>query len=306
MEPFCVHLYRTMAVCPDFQEGVDLFFCNNAVGIIDIAVSSGNSHRESTERGGLFDHAPGCVTVAGYRNALALDRIVFVMEHFLQEGDCTVAGRFRTEQGTAVGRILSGQYTVLPGAGQPAVLSVQPADLLGTDADITGRYIYFRSDMPVQLRHECLAETHDFTVALSCGSEIAASFSAAHRQTGQGILERLFEAKELQGSQGQILRKAQTAFVWSDGAVELYPPAAVDLRLSVIVHPYNPERDDAVRFDHTLQQRMIPVFRMSVQYRTDGSEDFLYGLVELGLIRVSFPELGQGLINIIVHSNQMR
>ena len=30
------------------------------------------------------------------------------------------------------------------------------------------------------------------------------------------------------------------------------------------------------------------------------------GLVELGLIRVSFPELCQGLINIIVHSNQMR
>ena len=51
--------------------------------------------------------------------------------------------------------------------------------------------------MLVQLRHKALAESKDFTVALTLRIKVRAPLSPSHRQRGQSVLEDLFEAEEL-------------------------------------------------------------------------------------------------------------
>jgi hypothetical protein len=49
-----------------------------------------------------------------------------------------------------------------------------------------------------QLAHERLAEATDFSVALALGVEISTALATAHVKASQGILEGLFETKELE------------------------------------------------------------------------------------------------------------
>jgi hypothetical protein len=48
-----------------------------------------------------------------------------------------------------------------------------------------------------KLRHEALAETHHLSVALALRIKIASALASADRKTGQGVLEALLEAEEL-------------------------------------------------------------------------------------------------------------
>ena len=54
----------------------------------------------------------------------------------------------------------------------------------------------------VQLRHEALAEAHDFIVALALGVEVGAALAAADGQAGEGVFENLLKAQELEDAQG--------------------------------------------------------------------------------------------------------
>ena len=63
---------------------------------------------------------------------------------------------------------------------------------------------------------------------------------------GQGILEDLLEAQELQN--GQIDRgvKSKTAFVRTKSGIELHPVSTVDLDLALVIFPDTSELDDAL------------------------------------------------------------
>ena len=56
--------------------------------------------------------------------------------------------------------------------------------------------------MAAQLSHEGLAEAHDLSVGLALRVEVGTALAAAHRQRGQGVLENLLEAKELDDGLG--------------------------------------------------------------------------------------------------------
>ena len=81
--------------------------------------------------------------------------------------------------------------------------------------------------------------------------------------------------------------EAQTALVGADGAVELDAVAHVDLGLALVVHPRNAEHDDALGHGHALQQGLAAVLGLvGVHHGTEGIQDLLDGLVELGLAGV--------------------
>ena len=117
-----------------------------------------------------------------------------MLQNFIQIIDRAVAGGFRTDEGAAVGEAFARQDAVLEDALQPAVLAVKEADLAAAHADVAGGNVNVRTDVAVKGRHEALAETHDFRVALALGIEVRAALGAADGLAGQGVLESLFKA----------------------------------------------------------------------------------------------------------------
>ena len=179
------------------DEIVDLFVGRDAVGIIDIAVRTGQRDDLRAERGGLLADAPGNVAEARAGDGLALERLALVLEHLVEVVNRAVAGRLRTDQRAAVGLTLAGQDAVLPLALQATVLAEEIADLTAADTHITGRDVAVRPDVAIERRHEALAETHDLRVGLAGRVEVGAALAAADGQAGQAVLEDLLKAQKL-------------------------------------------------------------------------------------------------------------
>src|SRR5699024_3492208 len=97
--------------------------------------------------------------------------------------------------------------------------------------------------------HEALAKTHDFLVGFTLWIKIRSTFSTAKRLFGQGVFENLVEPEKLHDTCGDRWVKPQSAFIWTESIVELDTITSVHLHLSIVVHPWNPECNDAVRFD---------------------------------------------------------
>ena len=125
--------------------------------------------------------------------------------------------------------------------------------------------------MAGQLVHEGLAEAHDLVVGLALGVEVRAALAAAHGKGGQGVLEDLLEAQELQHAERDGGVEAQAALVGADGGVVLDAEAAIDLDLAGVVDPRDAELDDALGFDDALKQGRLLELRMSVECRLQGA-----------------------------------
>ena len=72
------------------------------------------------------------------------------------------------------------------------------ANLACANADVASGNVLVGTDVTVKLCHEGLAETHNLSVAASAQREVRAALAAAHRQSGERVLECLLEAEELQ------------------------------------------------------------------------------------------------------------
>ena len=82
------------------------------------------------------------------------------------------------------------------------ILAEHEADLAAADADVARGHVGALADVARQLVHQRLAEAHHLALALSLRIEVRAALAAAHRQTGERILERLLEAEEFENAQG--------------------------------------------------------------------------------------------------------
>ena len=171
-----------------------------------------------------------------------------MLQHFVQVVHSAVTGGFRTGQGTAVGKALTGEHAVFPGALQASVLSEQVPDFSAAYAHISCRDIGFRTDVTVKSGHKALAKTHDLTFRPSCGIKIRTALAAANRKSGQGILENLFKAQEFDNAGADIFLKAQTALVGAYGTVELATIPDVCMYFSKVVYPNDPEGKHPLRF----------------------------------------------------------
>ena len=67
-----------------------------------------------------------------------------------------------------------------------------------TYTDVTGRNVSLRTNMTPQFQHECLYETHYFSIRLATRREVGTTFTTTHRQSSQRVFEGLFECEELQ------------------------------------------------------------------------------------------------------------
>ena len=147
--------------------------------------------------------------------------------------------------------------------------------------------------MSVKLGHEALAEHHNLAVALALRVEIGTALAAADGQTGQGVLENLLEAKELDDTKVNGRVQTQTALIRTDRRVELYAVAAVHMNLAVIVDPRHAEHDLALRLGETLQDTGSLILRVCFNDRLQSGENFRCSLNEFRLIGIKLFKVFQ-------------
>src|SRR5690606_33553591 len=123
------------------------------------------------------------------------------------------------------------------------VLAEQVTDLPAADADVAGGHVGVLAEVAVQLGHEALAEPHDLAVAAALRVEVAAALAAADRHPGQGVLEDLLEAEELDDAEIHRRVEPQAALVRAERTRELDAHAPVDVHLTAVVLPRDTEDD---------------------------------------------------------------
>src|SRR5699024_4419108 len=119
--------------------------------------------------------------------------------------------------------------------------------------NIACRNVSVWPQMTIKLRHQCLTKTHHFAFTFTFRIEVTSAFTAAHRQSGQGVFEGLLEAKEFKN--GKIYRwvETHTAFIRTNSGVELNAPCTVNLYLTAIINPNYAKLDGTLWFNQTFQ-----------------------------------------------------
>lgn len=178
---------------------------------------------------------------------------------------------------TAPFNTLTGEDTLIA-VGQLLVHAEEIADLATTYADITGRHVLVRTDIAIQLCHECLAEPHDLSIRATSDREIRTTFGTAHRQCGQRILEYLLKSQELQDGKVHGRVETQPALVRTDRTVELNAIADIDMYFSLVIHPWNTERDNTLWLYETFDQLSFFKCWVLIIYIFNRDQHFFYCL----------------------------
>ncbi len=220
------------------------------------------------------------------------------MEHVLYEVERTETGSLRTEDGTAPGHTLAGEHAGVVFAGELLVHTVEEADFAAADAYVTCGNVGIYADVVPQLLHECLAETHDFSIGFANRVEVGTTLRTAHRERGEGVLESLLETEELQHGGVHGLVETQTALVRTDRAVELYAVAEVGLYFALVVNPGYTEGEDTVRLNDALNDLGLLEFGVLVVHLFDGFENLAYCLQIFAFARVAKLEICHQFLNI--------
>jgi len=227
----------------------------HSVLVVDDARHVGHGDDLRTELGGFQGSHPADFAGTADDDAFVPEGIVAIgPEHFLGEVADAVAGRLAASERSAGGDAL-GSEDAVPLAVHLLVEAEHVADLAGTDAEITGGDVFVGTDVLPEFGHEGLAEGHDFLVGLAGRVEVGAAFGAAHRKTGQRVLEGLFEAEELADGFIDVRGEADAALVGADRRVELDAHGSGDLDDALVVGPGDAELDDAFRFDDAFHDR---------------------------------------------------
>ena len=193
------------------------------------------------------------------------------LEHLVDEEGGAVAGGLGAHQRAAPGEALAGEHARPRTVGDPLVLAEHVADLAAAHADVAGRDVGVLADVAVQLGHEALAEAHDLVVRLALGVEVGAALAAADGQAGQGVLEDLLEAEELDDAEVDRGVEAQAALVGPERGVELDAEAAVDLDLALVVLPRHPEDDLPFRLADALDDLALAELGVLGEHRSEAT-----------------------------------
>jgi len=219
----------------DGGDGVDLLGGERALLAVEDegTLRVGQGDDGTAELDDLQGSVLGDVAGTGDADALAGERLLAVggvLDHVLDVVDDTVAGGLGTDERAAPAAALTGENT-LPLVADLLVLAEHEADLTAGHTDVTGRDVSVLTDVLAQLGHEGDTEAANLVVGLALGVEVGATLATTHVQAGQGILEDLLEAEELQDGQVNRGVEAETALVGAESGVELNAETAVDLDL---------------------------------------------------------------------------
>ncbi len=91
--------------------------------------------------------------------------------------------------------------------------------------------------------------------------------------------------------------KTQAALERANGVVELDAEAAVDLHISLIVHPGHPEDHGSFRFDNPLVNIGLHKFRVLFYGRLQRFHDFFDRLMKFRLVRIGLFDFGDNIFN---------
>ena len=130
---------------------------------------------------------------------------------------------------------------------------------------------------------------------------VGTALAAADGQAGQGVLEDLLKAEELDDAGINVLLEAQAALVRSDRAVELAAIADVGVICAIVVHPDHAEGKHTLRLDNAAQQISLLILGMLINHRGKRGEHFLNGLNKFGLIAVLLANGFDDALNIGIH-----
>ena len=189
---------------------VDAFFIDD----IAVRVAHGDDFGAELRRllVGINRHIAG----AGDNNPFALEAVARFGKHFIGKVAETKAGGFFSGKRTACAECFAGQNTG-EFVAKTFILAEHIADFTGADTNVASRDVCICADMLGKLRHEGLAETHDFAVALALRVKVGTAFAAAHREAGQAVFENLFKAQEFDDGGTDARMQAQTALVRPNG-----------------------------------------------------------------------------------------
>ena len=268
-----------------------------AGGVVDVAVGAGDGDNLGTQLGGLEGCAPCHIAEARDSHGLALNGLALLLEDALHEVEGAEAGGLRADARAAEAQALARECAVVL-VDEALVHAVHVAHLAAAHAYVACGHVAVGTEVLPETEHEGLAETHDLAVALAAGREVAAALGAAHGQRGEGVLEGLLEAEELQDAEVDGSVEADAALVRADGVVELYAVAYVVLYFALVVDPCHAEGDDAVGLDHALDDFVALEFGMLIVDVLYGHEHLFYGLKIFLLAGVLGLEVGHDFVNI--------
>src|SRR5690606_811765 len=186
--------------------------------------------------------------------------------------------------------------------GDALVLAEHVADLAFADPDVAGRNVGVLTEVPVQLCHEALTETHDLVLAATLRVEIAPALPRSDGHAGKCVLEHLLERHALDCVERDASVEPQPALVRPQRAVELDAEAAVHLHHTLVVDPRHTEDDLPLGFTDAVDELVLEVLRVLRDQRPEGGEDLVDGLQEVAfsLVAVLDPglDVAQGLATV--------
>src|SRR5690606_8785949 len=253
----------------------------------DVARGVGCRERLGAELVQLLDRVDRDIARARHDRRAPLETIPAGREHLLQEEHGAVAGRLGAHLGAAPLHALAGEHPRLVAVGDLAVLAEQVADLARAHADVARGNVGVLAGVAVELGHEALREALDLAVAAAVRVEVAAALGSADALAGEGVLEDLLEAEELDDAEVDARVEAQTALVGAERGVELHTESAVHLHRTRVVDPRDAEHDLPLGFDESLEDPCLEVFGMLLEHRSDRLEHLVERLVEFGFARVA-------------------
>ena len=144
----------------------------------------------------LFSRVDCNVSGTGNNDALAIKRSAASAEHFLGKVDEAVTGCLGSREGTSPGQPFASEDTGIEAVAQTTILTEKVTDLAAANTNIARRNVSIGTNMTLELGHEGLAKTHDFSVRLALGVEVGTALCATHGQACQRILKDLLKTQE--------------------------------------------------------------------------------------------------------------
>ena len=270
----------------------------NAILVIDIAVGIGASHNLGTKFLSLLNSIGSNITGAGNNYSLILVINTSISQHQLGEVEETITSSLSTCQAAAVVQALAGKNTSIISIADALVLTIEITNLTAANTDITSRYVSVQTNMTAKLSHKALAEAHDFSIGLALWIKVGAALATANRQSSQSVFENLLKTQELDDAEVYGWMEAEATFVWANGAVKLYTITLVYMYFTSIVSPRNTEHNNTLRLNNALQNSLLLILRILIQYRSNRSQNFLYSIMELGFTRILSLNLCNNFFNI--------
>jgi len=264
------HILNFVAVAGAHVEHIVNHLLVDTVGNLADAIGAADSDDLGTQLNCLGGSTPSNVAEAGESNLLALHGVFLLLDHALHIVDGAEASGLGTDEGTTPAVALAGQSAGAVLAGEFLVGTIEVANLAAADTHVTGGAVLIGTDVAPQLIHEGLAEAHDFSVALSDGVEIGTTLTTAERQHGEAVLEDLLETEELQHGDVDSLVEAETAFVSTEGGVELHAVAEVGLDFTLVVNPSHTEGEDTIGLNDALDDLVSLKLGVLVVFLLDG------------------------------------